>query len=121
MVVTSITQSNTKKLQKATNIMPQAERDKFRMLQDKILLAKKNIEGTTQVQTKHRNLNYAWRMVLELVIGLILGFGVGYGLDYWLGTAPLMIVIMSLFGFAAGVKTMTKTAAEFSQIETKSK
>ena len=60
-------------------------------------------------------------MVLELVIGLVLGLGVGLVLDYWLGTAPLMIVIMSLFGFAAGIKTMIRTAAEFSQIETKNK
>ena len=99
--------------------MQQAEENKVRALQDKIVLAKKNMESTTQVQVEHRNINYAWRMVLELVIGLILGLGIGYGLDFWLGTAPLMIVIMSLFGFAAGVKTMIKTAAEFSQVKTK--
>jgi ATP synthase protein I len=101
--------------------MPQAEQDKLRELQDKILQAKKNIEETAQVKIEHRNINYAWRMVLELVIGLVLGLGIGLVLDYWLGTAPLMIVIMSLFGFAAGIKTMIRTAAEFSQIETKNK
>ena len=51
---------------------------------------------------------------MELVIGMVLGFGIGYGLDQWLGTAPLLIIIMSLFGFGAGVKTMIKTATELS-------
>ena len=101
--------------------MQQAEENKVRALQDKIVLAKKNMESTTQVQVEHRNINYAWRMVLELVIGLILGLGIGYGLDFWLGTAPLMIVIMSLFGFGAGVKTMMNTASEYSKIESEFK
>ena len=65
-VVTSITQSNTKKLQKATNIMPQAERDKFRMLQDKILLAKKNIENPHTLMMNTGNLDNVQFMIKNI-------------------------------------------------------
>jgi ATP synthase protein I len=58
-------------------------------------------------------------MVLELVIGMVLGFGIGFGLDKWLATAPLMMIIMSLFGFAAGIRTMMMTANEFIKLNKK--
>ncbi|MDE2790176.1 MAG: AtpZ/AtpI family protein [Paracoccaceae bacterium] len=54
----------------------------------------------------------AWRMVLELVIGLLIGFGIGYGLDRVFDTLPLFLVVFTLFGFAAGIRTMMRTAAE---------
>ena len=53
-----------------------------------------------------------WRMVIELVAGLAIGFGIGYGLDRWLGTAPFLMVVFTLLGFAAGVKTMLRSARE---------
>jgi len=51
-------------------------------------------------------------MVIELVAGLAIGFGIGYGLDRWLGTAPFLMVVFTLLGFAAGVKTMLRSARE---------
>ena len=54
----------------------------------------------------------AWRMVLELVIGLLFGFGIGFGLDRLLGTLPVCLVVFTLLGFAAGVRTMMRTAEE---------
>ena len=101
--------------------MPAAEQKKIKALQEKILLARESGEESTVTPSAHNGANYAWRMVLELVIGLVLGFGIGYGLDYWLGTAPIMIMIMSLFGFGAGVKTMMNTASEYSKIESEFK
>lgn len=56
--------------------------------------------------------NMAWRMVTELVAGLVLGFGIGYGLDQLFGTMPIMLVIFTLLGLWAGVKTMMRTANE---------
>lgn len=53
-----------------------------------------------------------WRMVIELVAGLGIGFGIGYGLDSLLGTLPLFLVLFTVLGFAAGVKTMLRTARE---------
>jgi ATP synthase protein I len=54
----------------------------------------------------------AWRMVIELATGIMLGSAIGYGLDVLFGTLPIFLVIFSLFGFAAGIKTMLGTARE---------
>lgn len=52
----------------------------------------------------------AWRMVIELATGMGLGLAIGLGLDTLFGTAPWMIVIFALLGFAAGIRTMLGTA-----------
>lgn len=61
---------------------------------------------------KFHQANQAWRMVVELVAGLALGFGIGFGLDRLLGTTPILLVVFILLGFAGGVRTMMRTAAE---------
>lgn len=58
---------------------------------------------------------HGWRMVIELVSGLLIGFAIGFGLDTLLGSTPLLMVIFTLLGFAAGIKTMIRTAAELSK------
>ncbi|MGF1659294.1 MAG: AtpZ/AtpI family protein [Rubrimonas sp.] len=54
----------------------------------------------------------AWRMVLELVVGVLLGAAIGWGLDGLAGTLPLFLLIFGGLGFAAGVRTMMRSAAE---------
>ena len=54
----------------------------------------------------------AWRMVIELATGIMLGSGIGYGLDVLFGTLPLLLILFSLLGFAAGIRTMLGTARE---------
>ena len=54
----------------------------------------------------------AWRMVIELATGILLGSAIGYGLDVLFGTLPVLLIIFSLLGFAAGIKTMLGTAKE---------
>lgn len=56
--------------------------------------------------------NVAWRMVVELVAGIGIGFGMGYGLDSLFGTMPIFLVLGVLFGLAAGVNVMMRTAKE---------
>ncbi len=53
-----------------------------------------------------------WQMVTELVVGLLLGFAIGYGIDYSLDTRPWFMLIFTMLGFAAGVRTMMRTAQE---------
>ena len=57
----------------------------------------------------------AWRMVIELVSGMVIGLSIGYGLDYVFGTMPIFLVIFSLLGFVAGVRTMLGTAKAMGQ------
>ena len=48
----------------------------------------------------------------ELVVGMLMGLGLGYGLDYLFGTLPIFLIIFTLLGFAAGVRTMMRSAEE---------
>ena len=57
----------------------------------------------------------AWRMVIELATGIMLGTAIGYGIDVLSGTLPIFLIIFSLFGFAAGIKTMLGTARTMGQ------
>ena len=54
--------------------------------------------------------NDGWRMVIELVVGMLIGFGIGLALDIFMNTKPLFLIIFTLLGFIAGVKTMLNTA-----------
>ncbi len=93
---------------------PITEQEKLNELKQKILLAKGNDKEKRKTPDTHKHVHYVWRMILELVIGMAMGVVIGYALDNWLGTAPLMIITMSLFGFGAGIRTMMKTASELS-------
>lgn len=61
---------------------------------------------------KFAGASLAWRMVLELLIGFALGGLIGWGLDAVFGTSPFMTAIFGGLGFAAGVKTMLRSAKE---------
>ena len=69
------------------------------------------------VQNKFSAAEVGWRMIIELTAGVFLGFGVGYGLDFLFDTRPVFILILTLFGFAAGVKTMMRSARELQNKE----
>lgn len=91
-------------------------KQRLAQLEERIAAAK----GTEEVTKSHSDEHYsqaqlAWRMVIELVAGIAIGFGIGYGLDSLFGTIPIFLVLFTLLGFAAGVKTMMRSAAEIQQ------
>lgn len=88
------------------------ERDEFAALERRIEAAKLVGKPKPREQSHVSAAQLAWRMVLELVIGLVFGFGIGFGLDRLFGTLPLFLVVFTLLGFAAGVRTMMRTAEE---------
>ena len=59
--------------------------------------------------------NDGWRMVIELVTGMLLGVSLGMAIDYLVGSEPLFLIIFSLLGFMAGVKTMIATAKKMNE------
>ncbi|TVQ56205.1 MAG: AtpZ/AtpI family protein [Rhodobacteraceae bacterium] len=59
----------------------------------------------------------AWRMTTELVVGVGLGFAIGWWIDGAAGTKPLFLLIFGALGFAAGVRTMLRSAQEVSRRE----
>ena len=54
----------------------------------------------------------AWRMTLELVIGGFVGAAMGWGLDKLFGTLPLFLIVFIFLGFAAGIRTVLRSADE---------
>ena len=90
--------------------------ERLKGLEDRISALKKTQEPEPPKETHYSQAQQGWRMVIELVAGIVIGFGIGYGLDVLLGTLPIMLVIFTLLGFVAGVRTMMRTAAEL-QVE----
>ena len=88
------------------------DNDPLRDLGAKIESAKQNSVNKPKVEDHHSGLQHAWRMVVELVSGLAIGFGLGYGLDIAFGTLPMFMIIFTLLGFVAGIRTMLSTAKE---------
>ncbi|EAQ03640.1 ATP synthase F0, subunit I [Pseudooceanicola batsensis HTCC2597] len=82
-------------------------------LEQRIAAAKKGQGPKPRGDEHYSAANLAWRMVIELVAGLGIGFGMGYGLDALFGTTPFLMLVFTLLGLAAGIKTMMRTSAEF--------
>ncbi len=81
------------------------------------LAEKRTPEDTVK---RHQDEHYsqaqmAWRLVIELVAGLAIGFGIGYGLDTLFGTLPWMMIVFTMLGFAAGIRTMLRSAKEMQE------
>lgn len=80
-------------------------------LQAKINKFSKNDDSDDNSSSPSRDISQAMRMVTDLAAGVIIGVGLGYFIDIWLGTTPLMMIILLFFGVAAGVKNMIRSAA----------
>ncbi len=92
------------------------EGDKQRLAQlDKRIAAAKKLRQPglrPHMQDHYSQAHLAWRMVIEMVAGLGIGLGIGYGLDSLFGTIPIFLVLFTLLGFAAGIRTMLRSAKE---------
>lgn len=86
--------------------------EKLEALAARIKAAKAAKDTGVQHRDHHSAAGAAWRMVIELVVGLAMGFGIGYGLDRLFGTIPIFLILFTLLGFAAGVRTMMRSAKE---------
>ncbi|MDQ2090695.1 AtpZ/AtpI family protein [Marimonas arenosa] len=88
--------------------------ERLRALEARIEAAKKAGAPEKRHQDEHYSqAQQGWRMVIELVAGLLIGFGMGFGLDSLFGTIPIFLILFTLLGFVAGVRTMMRTAKEF--------
>jgi ATP synthase protein I len=94
-------------------VVQDAEQARIEALEKRIAAAKAaHAPRPSPKSDGHSQAQLAWRMVIELVAGLMIGFGIGYGLDTLFGTMPVFLVLFILAGFAAGVKTMLRSAKE---------
>ena len=61
---------------------------------------------------KYSAAGFGWRMTIDLVTGVFVGAAMGWGLDSLFGTLPIFLVLFTLLGLAAGIKTMLRSAQE---------
>lgn len=54
-----------------------------------------------------------WAVGIEFVGAVLVSALVGYFLDRWLGTAPWLMIVLLLLGFAAGLRRAFVTSKQF--------
>jgi ATP synthase protein I len=92
--------------------------ERLRQLEARIARLRQRDAPRPHQEEHYSQAQHAWRMVIELVAGLMIGFGMGYGLDLLFGTLPVFLVVFTLLGLAAGIKTMMRSAAEMQKTNT---
>ncbi len=60
----------------------------------------------------------AFRLATELVVGVIVGVFIGWWLDKWLGTSPVLLLIFTFLGLAAGTLNVIRTAKQMQGLDT---
>ncbi len=93
------------------------ESERLAQLEARIKALKDKAAPKHHSEEHYSQAQVAWRMVTELVAGLMIGFGMGYGLDSLFGTIPIFLVLFTLLGLAAGIKTMMRSAQEIQRDE----
>jgi ATP synthase protein I len=58
-----------------------------------------------------RAMSLGFRVLSEFVAGLIVGALMGWQLDVWLGTKPVLLIVMTMFGTAAGFWNVYRLAS----------
>jgi ATP synthase protein I len=54
----------------------------------------------------------AFKFAAELIVGVVVGGGLGWLLDRQLGTAPWLMIVLVILGFAAGLLNVVRAAQE---------
>jgi ATP synthase protein I len=98
-----------------TQVSDEDQKQRLAQLEARIAAAKKVDQPKSHSEEHYSQAHLAWRMVIELVAGLGIGFGIGYGLDSLFGTLPIFLVLFTLLGLAAGIKTMLRSAREIQE------
>tara|TARA_E500000331_G_scaffold302366_1_gene304244 strand:+ start:94 stop:381 length:288 start_codon:yes stop_codon:yes gene_type:complete len=81
-------------------------------LDTRLKIAKSKLENNV-IKTDRKKgafLGNAFKLGTELVAAVAVGSIIGFILDNWFGTKPLLIILFFLFGSAAGIYNVIKTA-----------
>ncbi|HVZ06162.1 AtpZ/AtpI family protein [Hyphomicrobium sp.] len=54
----------------------------------------------------------AFKFASELIVGVVVGGGLGWALDRQFGTAPWLMIVLVILGFAAGLLNVVRAAQE---------
>lgn len=65
-------------------------------------------EAPKEVAPRNPNVAMALRVASDLVGGVIVGAALGWGIDRLFDTSPWGLIVLVLFGFAAGLRNVMK-------------
>jgi len=91
------------------------QKQRMAQLEARIAAAKPAKAEKSHNDEHYSQAHLAWRMVIELVVGLAIGFGIGMGLDSLFGTIPIFLILFTMLGLAAGIKTMLQSARQIQE------
>ena len=87
--------------------------DDIKAMEDKIEAfqkRKKAEKSSTENQKENRSAAKGFQYSIDLVSGVIVGASVGYFLDIVFHTAPIFLAVLTIFGGAAGILIIYKSA-----------
>jgi len=77
--------------------------------------------GVPKDQPPTSPLGAAFRISTELVAAVAVGAGMGWLLDRWLGTSPLLLIVMFFLGVATGFRNVMRAAREMNEAAEKAR
>ena len=86
-------------------------------LDTRLKIAKSKLENS-EIKTDRKKgvfLGNAFKLGTELVAAVAVGSIIGFILDNWFGTKPIFIILFFLFGSAAGIYNVIKTAKKMQE------
>ena len=92
---------------------PGDRKQKLADLDQRIAAARKAGEPKPRGEKeKYAAMSMAWRITTELVVSIMIGCAMGWGLDWLFGSLPIFLVVFTLLGFAAGIRTIMRSVEE---------
>jgi len=68
--------------------------------------------GGSAVKSPQSAYGPAFKFAADLVVGVVVGGGLGWALDNQFGTAPWLMIVLVIIGFAAGLLNVIRSARE---------
>ena len=81
-------------------------------LETRLKIAKSKLanQDSEKSEKKGAFLGNAFKLGTELVAAVVVGTIIGFILDNWFGTKPVLIIVFFLFGAAAGIVNVFRSA-----------
>lgn len=78
-------------------------------LGDRLGKARSSGKAKNNGEQGRHGIGYAFRMAFDMVASVVVAGAIGWFLDHWLGTAPVLLLVLGALGIAAGFMNVART------------